>query len=181
MNHGIYAQATTGRTLIVGNWIFDNGDRGVQLYPAAQNVLIAHNVINGNGSGVIFAGDGERGSRDITVRDNIISNSRVRWNVESSYPAGGVAGTGNVLVHNCVWASGSDKYYDSQGGISGPDGYTVADNVVQRPRFVDASQGDLRLSKPSGCIGYGLTRSSPPGPRSELARNADAASAHATK
>ena len=105
MNHGIYAQATSGRTLIVGNWIFDNGDRGVQLYPAAQNVLIAHNVINGNGSGVIFAGDGDGASRDITVRDNIISNSKVRWNVESSYPAGGVVGTGNVLVHNCVWAS----------------------------------------------------------------------------
>ena len=47
MNHGIYAQATSGRTLILGNWIFDNGDRGIQLYPAAQNILIAHNVING--------------------------------------------------------------------------------------------------------------------------------------
>ncbi len=181
MNHGIYAQATTGRTLIVGNWIFDNGDRGVQLYPAAHNVLIAHNVIDGNGSGVIFAGDGEKGSTDITVRDNIISNSKVRWNVESSYPAGGVGGTGNVVVHNCFWASGSDKYYDSHGGISGPDGYTVSDNVVQRPLFVAASLGDLRLRTPSGCSGYGLTSPSPPGPRSELARNADAANARATK
>ena len=180
-NHGIYAQATSGRTVIVGNWIFDNGDRGIQFYPAAQNILVAHNVINGNGSGVIFAGDATNASRNITVRDNIISNSKVRWNVEGSYPAGGAVGSGNVLVHNCVWASGSDKYYDSHGGISGPDGYTVADNVVQRPRFVAASVGDLRLRTPSGCTGYGLTGPSPPGPRSALARAADAASAHTTK
>jgi hypothetical protein len=180
-NHGIYAQATSGRTLILGNWIFDNGDRGVQLYPAAQNVLIAHNVLNGNGSGVIFAGDGPNASRDITVRDNIISNSTARWNVESSYPAGGAPGTGNVVVHNCVWASAGERYYDSHGGISGPDGYTVADNVVQHPRFVAAAAGDLRLTATSGCRGYGLTKPSPPGPRSELARNADAASAHATR
>jgi hypothetical protein len=119
-NHGIYAQATSGRTVIIGNWIFDNGDRGVQFYPAARNVLIAHNVINDNGSGVIFAGDGRSASRDITVRDNIISNSKVRWNVESSYPAGGEVGTGNLLVHNCVWASASDKYYDARrSAISG--------------------------------------------------------------
>jgi Right handed beta helix region len=181
MNHGIYAQATTGRTVIVGNWIYDNGDRGIQLYPAAQNVLIAHNVINGNGSGVIFAGDGERGSRNIVVRDNIISNSRARWNVESSYPAGGVPGTNNLLVHNCVWASASEKYYDARGGISGPDGYAVADNVVQRPQFVDAPLGDLTLKTPSGCRGYGLTGPSPPGPRSASARRADATAAHAMK
>ena len=179
MNHGIYAQATSGRTLILGNWIFDNGDRGIQLYPAAQNVLIAHNVINANGSGVIFAGDGPSASHDITVRDNIISNSRVRWNVESSYPAGGVVGTGNLVTHNCVWASAGNQYYDARGGISGPDGYSVGDNVVQRPRFVAASLGDLRLKTPGGCSGYGLTNPSPPGPRSLLARQADAAAAHA--
>ena len=181
MNHGIYAQATTGRTLIVGNWIYNNGDRGIQLYPAAQNVLIAHNVINGNGSGVIFAGDGEKGSHDITVRDNIISNSKARWNVESSYPTGGVGGANNFLVHNCVWASAAEKYYNASGGVSGPDGYSVADNVVQQPRFVAASQGDLRLMTPTGCSGYGLTGPSPPGPRSALARRADATSAHAMK
>ena len=181
MNHGIYAQATLGRTLIRGNWIYDNGDRGVQLFPAAQNVLISHNVINGNGTGVIFAGNDSSASHDITVRDNIISNSTVRWNVESSYATGGLVGTGNVVVHNCLWASAGDKYYDTHGGVSGPDGYAVADNVVQRPLFVAAGTGDLRVKPSSGCRGYGLTSPSPPGPRSEPARSADAASAHATK
>ena len=180
-NHGIYAQATSGRTVIVGNWIFDNGDRGVQFYPAAQNILVAHNVINGNGSGIIFAGDGTRRfARQHRPRQH---HQQLEGALERrklvSRPA--AVGAGNVLVHNCVWASASDKYYDARGGVSGPDGYTVADNVVQRPQFVSASLGDLRLRTPSGCSGYGLTSPSPPGPRSALARDADAASAHATK
>ena len=100
--------------------------------------------------------------------------------VPGSFPAGGIVGTGNVVIHNCFWASAADHYYDSRGGISGPDGYSVADNVVQRPRFVAASQGDFRLKTPSGCTGFGLTSPSPPGPRSLLARTADPASSHAT-
>jgi len=39
-NHGIYVAATTGSTIIRNNWIFRNGDRGIQLYPDARHVLI---------------------------------------------------------------------------------------------------------------------------------------------
>ena len=57
-----------------------NGDRGIQLYPAAQNVLISRNVIDSNGSGLIFSGAGSLTSRNVIVTRNIISNSRKRWN-----------------------------------------------------------------------------------------------------
>ena len=181
-NHGIYAQATSGRTLIRNNWIFRNGDRGVQLYPDAQNVIVSHNVINGNGSGVIFGGDDVHASHDNQVSDNVISNSIVRWNVESSYPAAGVIGRNNIVAHNCVWASGSTAFYDTRGGISAPLGYSVSgNNVVQRPRFEAAAIGDLRLRAQSGCRGYGLTTVSPPGPRSARTREADAAHANAKR
>lgn len=66
-SQGIYVQATSGRTLIRNNWIFRNGDRGIQLDPAASNVVVTHNVIDGNGSGVIFSGDGTNMSSDNTV------------------------------------------------------------------------------------------------------------------
>ncbi|MGN6798166.1 MAG: right-handed parallel beta-helix repeat-containing protein, partial [Gaiellaceae bacterium] len=77
-NHGIYVTATSGRTVVRDNWIYRNGDRGIQLYPAAKNVLITHNAIDDNGSGVIFGGLGALTSRNVTVVGNIISNSRNR-------------------------------------------------------------------------------------------------------
>src|SRR5262249_25516663 len=46
--HGIYVAAANG-TLITNNDIYDNVDRGVQLYPDAQNTTVAYNVIDGNG------------------------------------------------------------------------------------------------------------------------------------
>ena len=91
-NHGIYASATTGTTIIRDNWIYRNGDRGVQLYPAANHVLVTRNVIDSNGSGVIFSGTGSLTSSNDVVTGNIISNSRNRWNVESFYPAWHPAG-----------------------------------------------------------------------------------------
>lgn len=161
MNQGIYVEATTGRTVIRDNWIYRNGDRGVQLYPAARNVLVSHNVIDGNGSGVIFSGDGKYASSGVVVTGNIISNSKVRWNVESSYP-GSVVGSGNVVAGNCLWASGAEPFYDRSGGVAPEEGFTVAgNNIVQRPRF--AGSGDLRLSSGSGCRGYGPRGPAPPG------------------
>ena len=104
-NHGIYVAATSGTTIIRDNWIYRNGDRGVQLYPAAEHVLVTRNVIDDNGSGVIFSGAGTLTSRNDVVTRNIISNSRKRWNVESWYPAGTPVGTGNIVEGNCLWAS----------------------------------------------------------------------------
>jgi parallel beta-helix repeat protein len=154
-NHGIYITATSGRTIIRDNWIYRNGDRGIQLYPAAANVLITHNVIDGNGSGVIFSGVGSLTSRNITVVGNIISNSRNRWNVESWYPRGTPVGTGNVVAHNCLWASNADPSYDANSGIAPPVGFTVGSaNVTQRPDY-RVTDGVLTLSDDGGCRGYG--------------------------
>jgi len=155
-NHGIYAVATTGRTIIRDNWIYRNGDRGVQLYPAAEHVLITRNVIDGNGSGVIFSGDGPLTSRDNVVTRNIISNSRKRWNVESWYPTGTPVGTGNVVEENCLWPSVAASYYHARGGIAPQYGFKVGrGNVVQRPLYAAASQGNFALLAGSGCQGFG--------------------------
>jgi parallel beta-helix repeat protein len=157
-NHGIYVEATTGTTVIKDNWIYRNGDRGVQLYPAAQNVLIENNVIDDNGSGVIFSGMGSFTSRNITVVGNIISNSQKRWNVESWYPTGTPVGTDNIVKNNCLWASNATREYDARGGVAEQVGFTAATNVIQRPIFQLVDGGKLVRAAGSGCKGYG-----PPG------------------
>lgn len=163
-NHGIYIVATVGSTIIRNNWIFRNGDRGIQLYPDANHVLITHNVIDSNGTGVMFSGLGAFTSSDIVVTGNIISNSRHRWNVESWYPVGTAVGTQNVVTGNCLWANSSNPFYDVNGGVAPPVGFRLSgNNVVQRPVFSAAAAGDLRLRKHSGCRGFGpMPKQSPP-------------------
>jgi Right handed beta helix region len=155
-NHGIYVAATSGTTIIRDNWIYRNGDRGVQLYPAAEHVLVTRNVIDDNGSGVIFSGAGNLTSRNDVVARNIISNSRKRWNVESWYPTGTPVGTGNIVESNCLWASAAAPYYHARGGIAPQYGFKVGSgNVVQRPLFVAAGRGNFKLLARSGCRGFG--------------------------
>ena len=76
-HHGIYAEAADGAR-ITDNWIYDNADRGVQLFPDAQRSYVARNVIDGNGEGVVFA----RTSAHNVIEHNVIANSIVRYNVE---------------------------------------------------------------------------------------------------
>ena len=76
-HHGIYAEATDNAR-ITDNWIYDNADRGVQLFPDAQRTYVARNVIDGNGEGVVFS----RTSANNVVENNIISNPVVRYNLE---------------------------------------------------------------------------------------------------
>ena len=77
-HHGIYVEASD-RARITGNWIYDNADRGVQLFPDAQNTYVAGNVIDGNGQGVVFS----RKSSNNVVENNVLSNPLVRYNIES--------------------------------------------------------------------------------------------------
>src|SRR5207245_8215668 len=72
-DHGIYL-AYSDNTKVLDNVIFDNADRGVQLYPDAQGTLIKGNVIDGNGEGVIFSGAGGSASNDNVVEHNVITN-----------------------------------------------------------------------------------------------------------
>ena len=111
-DHGIYISGYYAT--ITNNYIYDNADRGVQLR-GSQNGTIQHNVIDRNGEGVIF---GDQVTSNNDVSNNIVSNSNIRWNAESFWGSSPV-GTGNSFHNNCVWASNSESYYDSQGGVDG--------------------------------------------------------------
>ena len=142
--HGIYVSESDA-TRIVGNLIYGNADRGIQLYPNAQGTLIERNVIDGNGTDLIFSGAGSRASGNTTVQFNVISNANVRADVESWYPAGTSPGVGNVLRDNCLF-----------GGVEGTivthfGGFTPEANVVADPHFANGTRGDFRMPRSSPC------------------------------
>ena len=159
-DHGIYIESAR-RVVITNNYIYDNADRGIQLYPDAQGTTISNNVIDGNGEGVFFAGDSGLASSDNVVSRNVISNSRVRYNVESWWPSGNPVGTGNLASSNCLWNG-------SQGNVGDQVGFTATGNSVTNPLFADPGAKDFSVPAGSACAGYvpsgGTTGNAPQNP-----------------
>lgn len=147
-HHGIYIQSTRNAR-IVGNWIYDNTDRGIQLYPDAQGTVVANNIIDGNGEGIMFSGEGGFSSSGSRVYGNVISNATLRFNVESWYPAGNPIGSDNVVEGNCVWNG-------KQGNVAPAVGFTVsAALVVADPLFVDRAAKNFSMASSSPCARFG--------------------------
>ena len=112
LDHGIYVEHSTAAR-IVDNVIYDNADRGVQLYPDAQSSYVARNTIDGNGEGVTIAGGNEdygaQASNDNVIEQNVITNSVQRYNVESHWGSP-VVGQRNVVRQNCVFGGARDGH-----------------------------------------------------------------------
>jgi hypothetical protein len=147
-DHGIYVAHALG-AVIRDNWIYNNADRGVQLYPDAQHTTVTGNVIASNGEGIVFSGAGSEVSNNNVVEGNVISNSRDGWN---AYSGPGPTAMGNVLDHNCVWAGDGEPPYRSNGGVETPSrNFTASANTVVDPRYANPVGGDYRLSAKSQC------------------------------
>jgi parallel beta-helix repeat protein len=157
-DHGIYL-GKAERAVVRGNWIYDNANRGIQLYSQAHHTLVTGNVIDGNGEGVAFGGEQENPSSDNVVENNVISNSVLRDNVESWW--GGPVGTNNRVRQNCV---GGGAYDDGEGGVlSGANlGFTTSANVIAQPQFVNRAANDFTIVAGSACAG--VLSGSPAGP-----------------
>jgi parallel beta-helix repeat protein len=142
--HGVYVESARG-TRIVNNVIYANADRGIQLYPNAQDTLITRNVITGNGQGVIFSGaEGYASSGNRVVR-NVITHARKRFNIEYWWPEGNPVGRRNVALRNCVWQG-------AWGNIALPAvGFAERGNITVNPAFRNRARGDFRSTQSSGC------------------------------
>jgi parallel beta-helix repeat protein len=152
-DHGIYVEGANNAR-ITDNVIYANADWGIHLYPDADGSYIAYNVIDGNGAGLIFAGERAGGeyrfdyaSDSNLVERNIITNSSVRYNLESWW--GGPLGVGNLARENCFW-NGRLGNVDLSGG-----GFSVSANIVADPLYVNRGGYDFRLQVGSPCLGKG--------------------------
>jgi parallel beta-helix repeat protein len=151
--HGIYV-SNARNTVVKSNLIYGNADRGVQLYPDADDSVVTGNIIDGNGQGVIFGGGPSTSSDGNLVADNVITGSNIRWNIQSHWQ--GPVGSGNVARGNCVWIA-SSEYTGSppDSGIEpAMDGARAFDNVVGDPGY-DTAAGDFRIADDSPCASAG--------------------------
>ena len=143
-HHGIYIARAVG-TVVRNNWIYSNADRGVQLYPDADDSIVTRNVIHGNGQGVIFGGGASSSSDGNLVARNVITHSNLRYNVQSHWQ--GPTGIRNVARANCVYGGARP----ANGGIETPhDGFVARGNRARDPGF-EPTAGDFRLPARSMC------------------------------
>jgi parallel beta-helix repeat protein len=155
-DHGIYVESTRN-AVITNNYIYDNADRGIQLYPDAQGTTISNNVIDGNGEGILYSGESGLASSNNVATRNIVSNATVRYNVESWWPIGNPIGTGNVASDNCIWNG-------AQGNVAAQVGFTAAGNKVVDPLYNNRGAKDFQLQSGSPCAGYGPAGTAPTPP-----------------
>jgi hypothetical protein len=144
-DHQIYLVHSRG-AIVRWNILSGNaGGWGVHLFTDADGSVIEHNVIDGNRGGVIFAGDdGDTSDRNI-VRNNAITYSGPRWNIESSW-SGGPSGSGNVASNNCLYSP------DGDGGVATEDGFSARQNsVLGGSPYVNRAAGDYRFRPGSKC------------------------------
>jgi parallel beta-helix repeat protein len=153
--HGIYVEDAKN-VIITNNQIYNNADRGIQLYPdtagsVINQVDIYHNVIDGNGEGVLFSGNNGSAASNVNVHNNIITFSNVRYNVESYYPSGTNPGSNNTVQSNCIYGGIDDT---GSGGIdTSSGGFSLLNNIIANPLYSNRAAQNYTLQSGSPCAG----------------------------
>jgi Right handed beta helix region len=147
LDHLIYLSGTRDAVVRWNILRANGGGWGVHMYPNADGTLVEHNIIDGNQGGVVFAGDGSGNTADENVvRNNAITGSGPRWNVESSW-SDGPAGTGNVATENCLYSAESSR----SGGVPSGSFSATGNLVLDSYPYVDRAAGDYRFMPDSPC------------------------------
>lgn len=169
--HAIYL-VNTADAIIRDSLIYDAVNRGIQLWPNADDTLIEHNVLDGNGSNVNIGACWEPWCTDglastgTLVRRNIISFAPLR-SLDPPFPdfppgdlaqvygnfAPGSRSTdfGNRVRDNCVHQPDPALNF----GGNGYAGRNSAQRSTADPRYRDREAGDFSLRRSSPCLGLG--------------------------
>jgi parallel beta-helix repeat protein len=160
-DHGIYVSEARN-TVIRDNWIYDNTDRGIQLYPDADGTKVTGNVIVMNGDGMVINEDSDNNE----IYGNIIFDSVLGWNV---YGGNDGSGSGNYVHNNCLRGLNRDPDYNVNGGVEPEQDHFRSSRNQIAPHhgvFVNRRTRDLRMRYQSACRGiYRGTMSLPWAPK----------------
>jgi Right handed beta helix region len=130
--HGIYVGDAV-ETVIRSNYIYDNADRGIQLFPHAERTLVEGNVIDANGEGILIGGTGADPTAGSLIEHNLITNSRIGANVESFFPGGPPRAIANRVADNCLYGG---HVGSALGGVVGAGvGYSTSRNLIANPHY----------------------------------------------
>jgi hypothetical protein len=94
--HCIYA-AKVSELTIRNNWIHDCADRGIQLSPDAERVLVVGNVVSSDSpaAGILL----DRSATSNRIQNNVVDTP----NGKTISTGLQYAGSGNAVTDNCVW------------------------------------------------------------------------------
>jgi Right handed beta helix region len=142
LEHGIYIADSVG-AVVSSNYIYDNADRGVQIYPHADRTIVERNVIDGNGEGILIGGTGSDPSFGSLIEHNLITNSRRGANVESWFPDGPPPSRANRVLANCLYGG---QVSPTLGGVvlSG-GGVSASHNLIADPGYQPSVPTDREL------------------------------------
>jgi len=156
---GIYHSNLRGH--ILNNISYRNAAWGIQLWHAANNVVIANNLVFQNGEGGIVVGDGDApgGVTDdnTVVTNNIVMDNRSTWGAGLAIYEAGPTGTGNKYINNLIW--------NNTQGIVLQNGLHDTGTINADPLLVNyqpAGGGDYHLQSTSRAINSGTTLNTPP-------------------
>ncbi len=141
-DHGIYVARADGGQ-IVDNVFVDPAAYAIQLYPDAQGVYVARNVIDGGAGtvrgGIVIGGDARSASSANVVERNVITDTASAA-VDAYWEA--ATGRGNVVRDNCT--------FRARGAVRG-GGIDFDGNIEADPGFRDPQEGDYRLAPDGRC------------------------------
>jgi hypothetical protein len=143
--HGVYDLGL--RTTIRNSYIYANSSKGV-LLRGGGGAVVEHNIIDGNGSGVIF---GDLNPENDTFAWNIVTNSGGICGACFEYY--GIWSYGNVGAGNV--ARNNDVFGNLSGNIGPHPGVSLKANVELDPMYVNAAKHDYTLKPGSPVRGYG--------------------------
>jgi hypothetical protein len=161
--HGLYDDGF--HTTVRNSYIYNNSAKGV-LLRGGSYAVIEHNVIDHNGSGVLF---GDLGAAHDAVAWNIVTNSTSPCAKETTLCDAFGLWSYCPQASSCVADSFTDNdVFGNENGNIAPSYdlcscIEVKRNIEKDPLYVNAAANDYRLRVGSPAVGYGPDTAQPLG------------------